>query len=412
MRIIKALAAGELAEIIVRVDRVLTPGRQPVIKKSVVAVWQTKLPQSVPIWLSDATGDAAEIESIAGRSVVDRTPQGHLEQQHSVLQIPTDVKQSTAAGTVVKLLRGFLAAFPNPQRIGIICHRSHVATIRGTARKGAVLDEAFRSRIAKVAYFHGGESCGSNQWLDECDMIIVLGTPRVPPSVVKSRLIQTGRAAASARDGEWEPDYWSGVTTTGKRRTIRTLAYRDHDWHAAHRSIVRSELIQAVGRGRGICPNGVPVVVLSNEPLGFPLLDCDIEPLSETAISVLRALRHLSAQNPTGVCGKQPAELSAQNPIYIIGNCAVSSLEVAGAVGLKERRVQYVLAELLQRGLVERIGKRGGWRLTSAGNVFVSPAPSSEVPAAAGLPVDDDQAEPVSRDDTRTDARCLHDQRA
>lgn len=312
------------------------------------------------------------------------TPQGRLTQQHSVLQIPTDVKQSTAAGTVVKLLRGFLTVFPNPQRIGIICHRNHVATIRGTAHKGAVLDEAFRSRIAKVAYFHGGESCGSNQWLDECDTIVVLGTPRVPPSVVKSRLIQTGRAAASARDGEWGPDYWSGVTTTGKRRTIRTLAYRDHDWHTAHRSIVRSELIQAVGRGRGICPNGVPVFVLSNEPLGFPLLDCDIEPLSETAVRTLKAVQQLSAQNPTGVCDKQPAELSAQNPIYIIESCAVSSAQVAAALGLKERRVRYVLDALLHRGLVERIGKRGGWRLTTAGKVFLLPAPSLEGAAAAG----------------------------
>ena len=276
---------------------------------------------------------------------------------------------------MVKLLRGFSGRLSRSSTDWNHLPPQPLATIRGTAHRGPVLDEAFRSRIAKVAYFHGGESCGSNHWIDECDMIIVLGTPRVPPSVVKSRLIQTGRAAASARDGEWEPDYWSGVTTTGKRRTIRTLAYRDHDWYAAHRSIVRSELIQAVGRGRGICPNGVPVVVLSNEPLGFPLLDCDIEPLSETAISVLKAIWHLSAQNPTGVCGQQPAELSAQNPIYIIGNCAVSSLQVAGAVGLKERRVQYVLAELLQRGLVERIGKRGGWRLTTAGNsvCFTSP---------------------------------------
>ena len=74
------------------------PVGSPSSEKCVVAVWQTKLPQGVPIWLSDATGDAAEIESIAGRPVVDMTPQGRLEQQHSVLQIPTDVKQSTAAG--------------------------------------------------------------------------------------------------------------------------------------------------------------------------------------------------------------------------------------------------------------------------------------------------------------------------
>jgi predicted transcriptional regulator len=56
-----------------------------------------------------------------------------------------------------------------------------------------------------------------------------------------------------------------------------------------------------------------------------------------------------------------------------------------GVVGLKERRVQYVLADLLHRGLVERIGKRGGWKLTAEGERFISPTPQPENAPAAGI---------------------------
>ena len=391
VRVVRALAAGELHEITIRVDRIFGPGRQTTIKKSIIAVWQTTLPDDASVWLNDATTDAAEIESIAGRPVADMTPRGRLEQQHAAVQIPIDVKLSTSPGTVVNLLRGFFTMFQNAQRVGIICHRCHVPTFKGTPRKGPVLDEGFRRRIAKIEYYHSGEGRASNRWIDECDMIVVLGTPRVPPSAVALRLIQTGRTQAAERDGEWGRDYWSGITVAGKRRTIRTSAYRDHDWHAAYRALVRAELIQAVGRGRGICPNGVPVVVLSNEPLGLPLLDSDIEPLAETGLKVLAEIRRLSATNPKG---ESKGELSAMNPkIYILDSVAVSTASLVGSLAMPERTVRWNLNDLVRRGLVEKIGERGGWILTSAGAVFFSPAPSPEIRAAAGLPVDDNQPE-------------------
>ena len=59
-----------------------------------------------------------------------------------------------------------------------MCHREHVTAIRGTAGGASVLDGVTRSRIAMVGYFRGA-SAGSNSWLD-CDLLIVLGTPRVP----------------------------------------------------------------------------------------------------------------------------------------------------------------------------------------------------------------------------------------
>lgn len=381
LRIVKGIAAGEVDQLMLRVDRIHAKGRQTAIKKSIIAVWRTGLPENVPVWLSDATADRSEIESIAGRPVHDMTPEGRLQQQHAALQIPIDIKQSTAAGTVVKVLQALLVAFPEPQRIGVICHREHVSTIEGTAHKGPVLDETCRSRISKIAYFRGGESCGSNKWLDECDLIVVFGTPRVPPTVIKSRLIQTGRSAAAARDGEWGLDYWSGITTRGKRQTIRTLAYRDHDWHSAHQAIVGSELLQAVGRGRGICPNGLPVLVLSNEPLGLPLAEIDIEPLGETAVRVLKEVARLSAINPKG---ESNGELSATIPKYIyLESVAVSTSSLVASLGLPERTVRWHLSELRRRNLVEQVGQRRGWKLTAGGQQFLSPTSQPQAAAAA-----------------------------
>ena len=49
----------------------------------------------------------------------------------------------------------------------------------------------------------------------------------------------------------WDKDWWSGVTESGQRVTVRTSHYANHDWHRAYLNIVRGSLVQAVGRGRG-----------------------------------------------------------------------------------------------------------------------------------------------------------------
>ena len=74
-------------------------------------------------------------------------------------------------------------------------------------------------------------------------------------------------------------------------KVVRCAGYRDHDWHRAYRAIVASELIQAIGRGRAILDTGIPVLVLSNEPLGLPLIDGDFEPLTDSEAEPLSELK-------------------------------------------------------------------------------------------------------------------------
>jgi hypothetical protein len=384
VRITKAAASGD-AELVLRVDTILTKGRELAVRRSVIAVWATKIPDHAACWLCDATANTDELQTILGRPVCDRTPAGDLERLHQIVQITTDIKKSAAPSTVLKVLRGVLAAFSEAKRIGVITHQEHLPIVCGTAKHPEHrLDESLRGRIVKAEYFRSGEGRGSNNWIEQCDLLVVVGTPRVPPPAIKLRLIQVGMVLASIRDGQWEADYWSGITTTGKRVTVRTSAYRDHDWYAAHRSIVRAELIQAVGRGRGICENGIPVVVLSNEPLDLPILEIDVHSLSDPAVKVLQSIKQLSEQNPKG---ESPLDQQASYRNKTLNNstlefCSVSSAQIAAALGLTDRRVRYVLDDLLHRGLVERIGNRGGWKLTANGQQFISPAPSSDVSAA------------------------------
>ncbi|MCG2684363.1 MAG: DUF3854 domain-containing protein [Planctomycetales bacterium] len=317
-RICRAIAAGELFSIAIRVDKILRPGGEADTRKSILAVWQTRLPTWATVWLNDATADAQEIESLTGEPVIDRTPAGHLARQHAAIQVAhLDVKKSTRPAVVVKILRAALSAFPQFERVGVIADKSHCPAILGTARKGANLDESFRRRIAKVSHYRSGASRGSNDWLGQCDALIVLGSPRVPPSAVRTRLIQAGNTAAAVRDGGWGPDYWSGLTTAGRRVTVKGLTYCDHDWHQAHRAIVRAELIQSVGRGRSILDTGLSVVVVSNENLDLPILPSDLSPLSDSALAVLHAVKRLTAVKSKGVADNLDNELTAVKPIYI-----------------------------------------------------------------------------------------------
>jgi len=366
VRICRAAAAGELAELVCRVDRIFRPGGETDTKRAVVGIWQRTLPTDAATWFCDATADSGELAAVVP-DLVDATPGGRLAQQHPAVQVSLDVKKSTAPSRMLAVVRGLLEAFPEFERIGMILDRRHAAAVQGTARKGENLDPHYRERIARVEHFRSGQSRGSNSWLDSgIDLLLVVGTPRVPESAVRARLIRTGNHRAANRPGRWEADYWSGIDLDGRRHTVRGVGYRDWDWWRAHRAIVRAELVQAVGRGRTILPSGTPVIVVSNEPLGLPLAATNVRPLSRAEAEALAAVRELTHGPPSGV------DLSDQNSKrYLYGfrsdKRSVSTAEVATRLGKGERPTRRVLCDLAERGLVERAGERKGrrWRIVS-----------------------------------------------
>jgi len=61
-------------------------------------------------------------------------------------------------------------------------HRPHVDAL--LAEKSLL--GGLRSRIHKSAYFGEGKDRASNDWHLQCDLFVVLGTPRVPPAAILS----------------------------------------------------------------------------------------------------------------------------------------------------------------------------------------------------------------------------------
>ena len=199
-----------------------------------------------------------------GRPVVDCTPIGRLERKTSVLQIPVDVKLSTRFSTVYKQLAGIMARNPQARKIGVIGLPPHIRKLR------EVLGESpLGARILKTCYFGEGLDRASNSWHTQCDLLVVLGTPRVPQEAVIDELIRRGRHKEALEDGKWETLRWEAETSEGARRIVDGLWYANLSWRQVHIGLVRAPMIQAIGRARSFQDDGIPVIVCSNEPLGF-----------------------------------------------------------------------------------------------------------------------------------------------
>jgi hypothetical protein len=307
--------------------------------KQVVGFRDNPPPANVVAWFNDATLVPDRLEMILGRKVQDTTPIGRLELQKKAVQVLRDITRRTTAHIFGNVLRGVLADRPQFKRIGVICHWPHIAAVNA-------LGPDFDHRIVKVTYFGSGDDRSSNAWHQECDLIIVAGTPRLPPGVIATYLIQVGEIGAACRQPEWGKVFWHGTTESGEPKKVKGAGYQDEAWRKAHRDLVRAHLVQAIGRGRGILATGCEVVVLTNEECGLAISDAGFESVNGTAIKVLQAMRDLSAQIPNK---------------DILGICALKSADIASRCGIEQRQTQLALQILERKGLARRVGDRSGW---------------------------------------------------
>jgi hypothetical protein len=350
MRLTLAAALGHVNYLAVSVITKFDEGGQVKLDRSLIGAMNTEMPTDAAIWVADATADKEQLERITGNQVIDVTPRGRLFLHHPAVQIipAKDVTRGRQPARVAAILRGILYDLPpHLARIGLLTHLPLI----DKSLADEWLGDPYRQRLALVHHFGGGLSRGSNRWHKECDALIVLGTPRVGPEAVHRKLIQLGNRRAmrlTVEEAGWGPDWWGGETITGRRVSVRTPHYRDHDWHAAYQSIVRSELVQAIGRGRGILPDGIPVYVVSRENLappeeedgryGLPLADHPFAPLTAGQVAVLGTL-----------VNERGRKVLRQTS------------DIARRLSLSYRTVGLTLAELEKANRVERVGERGGW---------------------------------------------------
>lgn len=309
----------------------------PVPQPKSLIVTRHNLPaRTATCWLADATADRSLLETAAGVELIDGTPDGHLELRRSVTQIEVDIKRSTSPEQVTSTLRGILHQ-TDARQIGVITHRPLVEAIQK-------LGEPFEKRIVRVAYFGSGQDRASNTWYVECDLIVVLGTPRIPTSAVRERLFQLGMTKEAAEEGDWSKHDWRGWTDDRVPRLVRGSGYRHPDWQRVHRTLVRANLIQAAGRGRGVMADGCTVLILSNEECGFPLHEqATVQQIPSAPMSVFIALQK---------------ELER---VYPLERLEVTTKEVARKASLSESQTRKQLNWLEESGLIRRKGQRGGW---------------------------------------------------
>ncbi|MCG6158333.1 hypothetical protein [Rubinisphaera margarita] len=309
-------------------------------------------PAGKTVWFSDATADQDTLESLLDGRVIDATPGGVVPLQKKAEQYHRDITRKTQPAVLRSLIRGLLCKYLDRIAVGVITHSNLLPAIEK-------LEPEFRDRIIKTSYYGSGDERSSNDWYRHCDLILVLGTPRVPATTVIEYLIRIGEWDAACAASEWGEIYWHAETTDGEDLKLSGRGYYDPLWMTAHRAIVRANVVQAIGRGRGILKDGCDVIVLSSEECGLRVINDRPPTMNDQLVRVWGLIQELTARN-----------LKLINYTKL----AVSTSEVADAAHVPLRTARYLLSELESLNLIHREGPRSGW--------LRGPAPASQMSSA------------------------------
>lgn len=328
-----------------------TQGKDP--HRVVALVRHNKPRDDMSTILADATARGDRLEKLLGSRIPEIAPNLRIAYRHRTVQVPSKIKQSTSPNVVLNTLRGVFSKHPD-KRIGVICWNRHKpfieatgpmewANSQGTVQVVEPLPPGEQQRITKIAHFGSGDERSSNQWKMNCDLIVILGTYRQHPNAVRDRLVQWGELDALKAGSSWEQYEWIGTNEDGESVVVQARRYSNPVWQEAYESLTLSVLHQCVGRGRGLNEDGIPVLVLSNEPLGLRLSsECTDSP--EVNVSQRRLLSDLTNR----------AETLNKNTIRVP---ARSAAKLSESVNMPLRSVQAALQDLEANGLVVRTGK-------------------------------------------------------
>jgi hypothetical protein len=385
MRLLVALAAGDASSVWVTADRT----RDGIIVRHALAHWRVDLTGKRAVLL-DGTADVSSLSRLAGHEVRDITPTGHLPTLHAVVQRPVRISRGTSATRVRDILEAVIEE-SSEARIGLIGLKPHVERLMAPDDPDA-LAPRIRARITMHAHFGQGPDRASNEWHRDCDLLLVVGTPRPNPGDVRRLLIVQGKIEAAQGDGAWGDATWDASTVDGGTERLQSRGYTDPAWRAAHQAITRASLLQAVGRARAGLAEGRPAIVLTDEPLGLPV---DMRPIvvrSRTTRRVLEAMRAAETAFRSGETTISAPEDGADrarpnnwgsspigNSLLLIGDdprfIGQRREGIVRATGLPVRDVSRALRDAAERGDVHQPAP-GYWCL--------GPAPAE--PVATAIP--------------------------
>ena len=348
---------GRLKSLFAKVEEYRVGGGQINVRNFLVGFWQTELPNQL-IWFEDGSSDVKMLQYLTGLNVIDQTPIGKIKNHIEPIQFTQkDVTQQTTPEIIKSIVRGLLAKYNHCKNVGIICHKCHVPEIKS-------LSSYWENRIRKVSYFHSGEDRASNDWLN-CDLLIVLGTPRVPPSAVRNLLLSFGKIEAAKYDSDFVSFLWTGMNEKGDLVEVISRQYSNPDWNWANSLLVKETLRQAIARARSITPEGIPVVLISTEPLDLIISSDNFQVVSDEEDATLRIV--LTAISTSG---SEDETIDSSDRIpnrYILGDLSldfVSSKELNKHFPKDSlRNIQRRLAKLVELGLLVRTKDRKGFTI-------------------------------------------------
>lgn len=372
---------------------------------SAIGTWETRLPEEADILVLDGTLDVAALSKRLGRDVENISPPDRVRRQAPAVQLAADITRGTAPSVVARTLEQALAALPGSKRVGLILLGKHEDALfpvdpktgkrLRTKRSRELVPDDVYARIARdehgepmIEHFGGGKDRGSNLWIKNCDGLILLGTPRPKSIAVLIELVRRREDAALERGSAWGRVDWEARTLDGKVVRCKGRGYLDPVWASAADAVTRTMLGQGLERGRTVlavadgseeAPGGIPVLVVSGEPCGLPVVDSLPAAISKGARKVAGVVRRLVEESkqpedtesrkvgkthPRGSsCAKSPIGLSS----LLIGEMAQAQtipapvvLEsiLAGEAGqpVPVRSARRWIAEALAAGLIVKSG--------------------------------------------------------
>ncbi len=229
------------------------------------------VPGDKTVIVLDATGTAEVYAAVFGadRVVVNTIP--HVANDSKLFQVVNsgrsrayldydlglgrlkDGSAPASAQTTRRMIEAIVARHP-AAKFGLITYKGHIEPIKALFPAGV-----------DVQAMHFCGQRGSNE-LEDRDVLIIVGTPRVPPQAVHHEAERI-----FGREVPFEEMADVPVRLQGDERSawVMTKGFKGHEMRVAYDATVGAELVQAVGRSRFL--NGAKTVyVLSNQPLPLP----------------------------------------------------------------------------------------------------------------------------------------------
>ena len=376
LRLAVAAASGGLQSLVIQIDAnqrhaKMNPDAKPRLRARAIGLWQTAIPYaSVPVVINDGTNDAETVQAIVGLEVHDITPPGRVPLAHPCVQYAVDVTQGTRPQTVTNIICGIARAHGDKPRLGVILHKTHrdkllpfSADAKPTRRRKSrlVFPNAIRDRIVWHTHFNSGLDRGSNDMHTRVDLAVVVGTFRPPAHEVRRRLIEMGLLAEAHAGDEWGVIERHGRQPNGEPVIYTGLGYASDAWRRAAESLTRSAARQAVGRARANTAAGKPVVAVTTEATGLPVLPAAALPRSRAEIE--RVVEAVGAANQT---------YARSAYIYLSGSGASCSVVYGATVSeiaehlpkVPRRTLTRWLADAREAGAIIATGKTTATRYT------------------------------------------------